>query len=157
MRSEDPAPIGVKAVGSRETPRPSLPRLLRVYAAIVLLNYAAQVVYAADLYGSHVNPRGAALLGATLVWFLIGYGGLVARSRAGYVVLVAYAAAQVAFYVHGQVLLAFFGYGLPYNLTHARDIVVWLVFVIGDVNFIAAITALAVLVARRTELPVFRR
>jgi hypothetical protein len=130
----------------------SLPRAVRAYAAIVLLNYAAQVPYAADLYGTHLNVAGAALLGATLAWFLVGLWGLADGRRAGYLVLLAYAATQVAFYFHGQVLLAFVGYGMVYALTHARDGVVWAVFLVGDLNFVAAVGAAAYLVVRRRSL-----
>ena len=129
-----------------------LPLPIRAYAAVVLLNYAAQVPYAIDLYGMHLSLAGAALLGATLLWFLVGLTALAGGSRTGYVVLTTYAAAQVAFYFHGQVLLAFAGYGMPYSLTHARDAIVWAVFVIGDVNFLAAAVTLVYLLARRRGL-----
>jgi hypothetical protein len=130
----------------------SLPRAVRAYAAIVLLNYAAQVAYAADLYGTRINVAGAALLGATLAWFLVGLWGLAAGRRVGHPVLLAYALTQAAFYFHGQVLLAFEGYGMLYALTHARDGVVWGVFVVGDLNFVAAVGAAVYLVVRRRSL-----
>ena len=69
--------------------------------------------------------------------------------------LVAYAAAQVAFYFHGQVVLAFAGYGMPYSLTHARDALIWAVFLIGDVNFLVAAIALVDLLVRRHRLAAF--
>jgi hypothetical protein len=43
-----------------------------VPAAIVLLNYAAQIPYAWYLYGLRVSPTGAGLLLLTLVWFVVG-------------------------------------------------------------------------------------
>lgn len=126
-----------------------LPFPLRAYGAIVLVNYAAQVAYAADLYGMRVSPAGVVLLLATLAWFLAGTLLAGSGRPVGHLVLGAYAAAQFAFYFHGQVLLAFAGFGVIYALTHARDAVVWTVFAIGDVNFIAAGGALLYLLARR--------
>ena len=130
--------------------------MLRAYAIVVLVNYAAQLPYALDLYGTRINLAGAALLAATLAWFAVAYASYVRGNRIGYPLLVAYAAAQVAFYFHGQVLLAFSGYGLPYALTHAPDAIVWVVFVIGDVNFVAAIVALGYLLISRTRFSVSR-
>ena len=49
-------------------------------------------------------------------------------------------------------LLAFQGYGMLYALGHARDGVVWVVFLVGDVNFAAAVAAAIYLVARRRSL-----
>ena len=121
----------------------SLPRPVRWYGAAVVANYAAQVPYTLDLYGGAVSVRGAALLGATLLWFLAAIGLLAAGRRVGWWLLVAYAVAQALFYLHNEVVLAFAGYGLPYNLAHARDAVVWLAFVAGFVNSVAAVAFLA--------------
>lgn len=127
----------------------ALPRVLVIYAAAVLLDYAGQVVYAADLYGLRVNPAGVALLGATFVWFLVGFWAVASGRRFGWPLLTAYALAQVLFYAHGQLLLAFYGYGAIYELTHARDAIVLTVFLIGDLDFLAAIAALTYLLLRR--------
>lgn len=136
--------------GMPPAPRP-MPRAVRWYAAAVLLNYAAQVPYNLDLYGGAVSARGAALLGGTLLWLLAAVALLAAGRRAGWWLLVAYAGVQTAFYLNGEVLLAFAGYGLPYHLLHARDPVVWLTFVAGIANFAAAI-AFLVYAARRRPL-----
>lgn len=79
----------------------------------MLVNYAAQVPYAAHLYGTAFSRAGALLLGLTLAWFVLGYLLLARHRPAGYWVLLAYAVAQFAFYFHCEVLLAFAGYGLP--------------------------------------------
>lgn len=121
----------------------ALPRAVRWYGAAVALNYAAQVPYNLDLYGGSFSLRGAALLGATLLWFLAGVGLLAAGRRAGWWLLVAYAGVQTVFYLNGEVLLAFAGYGLPYHLLHARDAIVWLTFAAGLVNAVAAVAFLA--------------
>ena len=127
-------------------------RPLIAYAAIVLANYAVQVPYALDLYGMHVSRTGTLLLGATFAWFVVGLALFLRGRRAGYWVLLAYVVAQLAFYVHGDVLLTFAGYGLPYQLTHARDAVVWAAFLIGGLDLVAAAITLGWLLVRRREL-----
>ena len=67
----------------------------------------------------------------------------------GSLALLGYVLAQFVFYLHGQVLLAFAGNGLPYSLAHAHDAIVWVVFVIGDVNFVAAALTLVYLFRNR--------
>ena len=80
---------------------------LRIYAAAVLANYAAQVPYNLHLYGGAFSRTGALVLGATLVWFLVAAALYRAGRRAGYWLLLSYAAVQVIFYLNNEVLLAF--------------------------------------------------
>lgn len=130
----------------------SRPTPLLVYAAFILINYAAQVPYALDLYGLRINPVGTLLLGATFVWFIIGMTLLWQRRWPGYWILLAYVIAQILFYLRTDILGSFTGSGLPYQLFHARDAIVWLAFVAGDLNFLAALGALVYLLRRRREL-----
>jgi hypothetical protein len=122
---------------------------LRIYAAVVLANYAAQVPYALHLYGLGFSRPGALLLGATLVWFLVAFALFRARRTAGYWLLLLYAVVQLLFYLDSEVILAFAGYGLPYHLARTQDLLVWAVFIIGDLNFIAAIAMIAYLLKVR--------
>jgi len=125
------------------------PRRLAVLLIVVLGNYAAQIPYALDLYGTHFSLPGAALLGATLAWFLAGVA-LCQRGRpAGYWLLLSFLATEFVFYFHGQVLGMARGYGMVYILIHAHDAIVRAVFIAGDVNFIAAGYFAAYLVWRR--------
>jgi hypothetical protein len=58
-----------------------------------------------------------------------------------------------AFYLDSEVLMSFRGFGLPYHLARTSDLIVWLAFVIGDLNFIAAgIAAFYLIRHRRTYL-----
>jgi hypothetical protein len=114
-------------------------RLLVLYAVVVLANYVAQVPYALDLYGSRVSLIGATLLLATLGWFLVGLTLAVRRARIGSIVLLAYAAAQVAFYGATDLLGTLFGAGIPYQLLHARDAIVCMAFVAGDFSLVASL------------------
>lgn len=111
---------------------------MRALIAIVLANYAAQIPYNLHLYGLTFNVRGVGLLAATLAWFLIGVWGLVRGSRVGYALLVSFLGAEFLFYFRNEILLISFGYGLPYHLTHGADPLLWVVFLIGDINFVAA-------------------
>ena len=122
---------------------------IHVYAAVVLLNYAAQIPYAAHLYGAAFSRTGALLLGMTLAWFALGYLLVTHHRSHGYWVLLAYAVAQFGFYFHGEVLLSLVGFGGAYQLTHARDALLWLVFVVGDINFVAATLVVVYLLKRR--------
>jgi hypothetical protein len=126
--------------------------VLSVYAIAVVANYAAQVPYDLDLYGGRFSGAGVALLLATLAWFLIG---LVLYTRGmpfGSLVLMGYVVAQVAFYTVTDVLGEVAGAGLTFQLAHARDSVVWIAFVAGAINFLAALVLLALFVraARRS-------
>jgi hypothetical protein len=118
----------------------------------VLVNYLLQVPYVLDLYGTTFSRSGALLLGATFVWFLAAWGLSVSDRRAGYWLLLAYVAAQVLFYGLTDVGGILRGFGLPYQLTHARDPIVLAAFIAGAVNFVAAVVTLGWLIARRRTI-----
>jgi hypothetical protein len=121
-------------------------RVLRVYALVVLLNYAAQVPYALHLYGLAFSRSGLGLLLATLAWF--GIAWLLCRQDRpiGIGLLLAYALAQVVFYLNSEVVQTFRGFGLPYHLLRTTDPILWWTFLIGDFNFVAACAASVVLI-----------
>jgi hypothetical protein len=125
---------------------------LAAVTGFVLLNYLAQIPYELHLYGTDVNVRGALLLGGSLAWFVLGMGLLLRGSPAGYWLLVSFLAVEFAFYFHNEVMLIPVGYGMAYGLTHARDGLLWTVFLIGDLNFLAAGYFLCYLVGRRFRL-----
>lgn len=129
-----------------------LPSPLRILFAAVLLNYLAQIPYNLHLYGVSLNPRGMLLLGATFLWFLVGMFLFVQRNPFGYWLTLSFVAVQVLFYFNNEIVLAFFGYGLPYHLTHIGDPVVWTTIMIGALNSIAAAYALFYLLKHRVEL-----
>ncbi|HLH69731.1 MAG TPA: hypothetical protein VKY90_12045 [Candidatus Dormibacteraeota bacterium] len=113
-------------------------RALLVLVALVLSNYLVQIPYALHLYGSSVNGRGVLLLSITLVWFVTGVALLLRNRRAGLWLLLSYLIAEFLFYFRNEILLIPAGYGLPYHLTHLRDPLLWVAFLIGDLNFFAA-------------------
>jgi hypothetical protein len=113
-------------------------RHLEVLIAVVLTNYLAQIPYTLHLYGLTPNPRGVLLLGATLLWFAAGTVLLLRARRVGYWLVLSFLAAELAFYFRNEIMLIPAGYGLPYHLAHTRDALLWVVFLIGDLNFVAA-------------------
>ncbi|MDP9223559.1 MAG: hypothetical protein M3P18_06830 [Actinomycetota bacterium] len=132
--------------------RPARAPIIWIYAVSVIANYVAQVPYTIHLYGTAFSRSGALLLGATLLWFIVALRLFLNRRRLGYWLLLAYAITQALFYVNGELVLAFAGYGLPYHLSHTADLIVWLAFVVGDLNFIAAIAVVVYLLRRRGAL-----
>jgi len=85
-----------------------------------------------------VNGRGVLLLSITIVWFVTGVALLLRNRRAGLWLLLSYLIAEFLFYFRNEILLIPAGYGLPYHLTHLRDPLLWVAFLIGDLNFFAA-------------------
>jgi hypothetical protein len=131
---------------------PTRAPIVLIYVAAVIANYAAQIPYALHLYGTAFSRSGVLLLGATLLWFMVAMRLFLNGRRIGYGLLLSYAIIQVLFYVDSEVILAFAGYGLPYHLSHTGDPIVWLTFLIGDVNFSAAVAMTIYLLARRRAL-----
>jgi hypothetical protein len=113
-------------------------RRLAILVAVVFCNYLAQIPYSLHLYGLSADRRGVVLLGATLVWFVAGVGLLMRGRAVGYWLLVSFLAVEFVFYFRNEILLIPGGYGMPYHLTHIRDPLLYVVFLIGDVNFLAA-------------------
>jgi hypothetical protein len=121
-----------------ETQRSARAVPVSLYAAVVIANYGAQVVYALHLYGTAFSRGGALLLGGTLAWFLIALGLYRAGRRVGFWLFLAYATAQFLFYFDTEVIGAFLGSGPPYQLGRTQDPMVWLTFLVGDLNSLAA-------------------
>ncbi len=124
-------------------------KILFILFFIVVANYLVQIPYALHLYGFHINPFGAVLLTITLLWFLSGFLLLVQKTTIGYWLLLAFFFVEFLFYFHGQIILAFFGYGLLYHLFRFNDMILWITFFIGDINFLTAGYAIIYLVENK--------
>jgi len=61
----------------------------------------------------------------------------------------AYATAQFLFYFNAEIVGALVGSGLPHHLGRTQDVIVWLTFLAGDLNFVAAAGVLIYLVRHR--------
>jgi len=153
MTTAPHSPVSARPEQVMSTRRqPARAPIVRLYALSVVANYVAQVPYALHLYGMAFSRSGAFLLAGTLVWFVVGYNLFLTGRRSGYWLMLAYALTQSFFYLNSEVLLSFEGYGLPYHLGHTQDPIVWLTFVIGDLNFLAALAMTVYLLSRRRTL-----
>jgi len=124
-----------------------------VLFAVLLANFAAQVVYFYHLYYTPQDPlpvlHSSLLMGAVFVLFLVSFGLFMARLKAGYPLLVFYLALEFSFY-----LVNFVANGLRPGLGwffHLRepDPVLWAVFFVGYVSMFASGYFLVLLLARR--------
>ena len=117
---------------------------------VVLTNYAAQSPYAWHL---HKSPAvsGTLLLGATLLWFLCGYFGLLFGLRVGYWLLLSYLLAVVSFYSWNIFNQVRHGYP-PFMHLQERDPILFAVFAIGYVNLLAGIAFTGYLLRYRQAL-----
>lgn len=105
---------------------------------IVITNYIAQIPYDLHLYGGRYNSVGILLLGITFAWFIIGILLTLTKIKLGYWILLSFLLAQFIFYFYGQIIMMIVGYGLLYHLLRFKDMILWWVFFIGDINFFAA-------------------
>lgn len=114
-------------------------RLLWLMGAVVGANYLAQIPYYLHLYyfphGALPSARGVALLGYTLIWFVVGIAGLALRRAAGYWLLGAYLVTVVGFYLHGLITQVTHGYP-PALFLHLNDPILTVVFAIGYFNML---------------------
>jgi hypothetical protein len=117
-------------------------RFLLSVLIVVGMNYLAQIPYYLDVYylphGAAPNLRGSLLLGATLVWFVVGWALLARGMRAGYWVLLSFLAVETGFYVHNVLVRVVNGYP-PFMDLPARDGVLDAVFGIGYVNMLCGL------------------
>lgn len=117
-------------------------RHLPVLLAVVLLNYAAQIPYYLHqyYYPRHLPPSliGSVLLAITFIWFLLGYLWYVRGRRYGMGLLLSFLVTQVLFYGHSVVLGLFTGGGAVAQLETPSPFLL-AIFLIGDINFVAAI------------------
>ena len=105
---------------------------------IVVANYLAQIPYDIHQYHGRVNLIGTSVLFLTLIWFLLGYTLLRKHKKIGYWLLLSFLLVQSLFYFINEVVLSLYGYGMLHHYIHTTDWILWMVFFIGDVNFIAS-------------------
>jgi hypothetical protein len=118
-------------------------------------NYLAQVPYYLDVYywPHHVAPNlsGALLLGATFVWFLVGYIMLARGIRPGYWLLLSFLLVEVCFYLYNMLNQVAHGYP-PFLHLVARDAILTSVFDIGYLNLLCGLYFLYYLVRHHRAL-----
>lgn len=123
-------------------------RFLWLMGVVVGANYLAQIPYYLHLYyfphGALPSARGVALLGYTLIWFVMGIAGLALRRAAGYWLLGAYLVTMVIFYLHGLVIQIAHGYP-PVLFLHLNDPILTVVFAIGYLNMLCGALFIVIL------------
>lgn len=133
----------------------SAPRgpILASLVIIVGANFIAQVPYYYHQYyvRSHQPPTllGVVLMVAVLAWFAIGYWRLAARKSLGLALTVSFLAVEFLFYVQTQIVQAMTGHGLLLHVVHPDDPVLFVVFLIGYINLVAAPFLIGALVRHR--------
>lgn len=117
--------------------------------AILLSNFAAQIVYFYHLYYTPQHPlpgfRSTLLMGAVFVLFLVSYILLMKKRKAGFYMMVFYLCLEFFFYlwnIIGSGLRP--EYGWFFHLRD-RDPILWMVFAIGYLSFFASGYFLALL------------
>jgi len=73
-----------------------------------------------------------------LAWFLLGYWRLAARKPLGLVLAVSFLAVEFLFYLQTQIVQAATGNGILLHVLHPDDPLLFVVFLIGYVNLVAA-------------------
>ncbi len=116
--------------------------ILGAFLGIVGANFLAQVPYYYHQYyaRSHRPPTllGAVLMLFVLAWFLLGYGRLAARKPLGLILSVSFLGVEFLFYLQTQIVQAATGNGILLHVLHPDDPLLFVVFLIGYVNLVAA-------------------
>lgn len=109
---------------------------LRLLLLVILLNYLAQIPYYLHnyYYPYHEAPSlGAlALLGLTLVWFILGFTRFQHGKPFGYALLLSFLIVEALFYFHTIIFGAFI------SQSHNPSLIIKAVFLIGYVSGVAA-------------------
>jgi hypothetical protein len=126
--------------------------------AIVSANYLAQIPYYLRLYyfPHHAAPAlaGTLALGATFLWFLLGFALLWRGQMLGYWLTLGFLATETGFYLYNTVGSILHGYPPFFHLADP-DPILWSVFAIGYLNMLAGLVFIAMLLlARRALTPV---
>lgn len=73
-----------------------------------------------------------------LLWFLIGYIRLKKAKRYGYAILLSFFTVEFLFYLQTQIVQAISSKGILLHVLHPDNNLLFLVFLIGYINFAAA-------------------
>jgi hypothetical protein len=111
---------------------------LQVLFFVVLANFLAQIVYLIHQYGGHASPVGAGLMLIVFAWFLAGYILLWRQKLIGLILMFTFLSIEFLFYLSTQVTQAISGQGILLHVLQPSDPILFIVFGIGYINFIAA-------------------
>lgn len=109
---------------------------------VVAINFLAQVLYYYHQYYSRrkllPSLLGIVLLSFVLTWFVIGYTKLQKNKRYGYSITLSFVIVEFLFYLQTQIVQALSGSGVLLHVLHPDDTLLFVVFLIGYINFIAS-------------------
>ncbi len=127
---------------------------------ILFANFVAQVVYFYHLYYTPQQPfptlRSSLVMGFVFLWFLTSYFLFITRHKYGYFAMGMYLFVEFAFYLWNFTLAGLRpGYGWFFHLSE-RDPILWAVFFIGYLSFVASGYFLALLIYPRLGTHIHR-
>jgi len=127
---------------------------IRILAALILLNFLAQVPYYLHLYyfRHHQPPNivGSLLLGAVFALFVAGYALLAMHKPLGYVLLQTFLAMEFLFYFLSMVHSMMNGFE-PFHQVENHDLLLRIVYGIGYLNLFASGYLLVLLFLNRSK------
>jgi len=148
-------------MGINETKKPIRQRSQKnktfwVMLIIVLVNYLAQVPYYFHQYygryGFFPSLYGSIMLSFTLVWFLVGFTQTQKTNKWGFTVLVGFFVFEFLFYLQTQISQYLVSQRILLHVYRPDNALLFLVFGIGYINFVAAAYYIYYLFAHKNEL-----
>ncbi|HET9174320.1 MAG TPA: hypothetical protein VFN56_03500 [Candidatus Saccharimonadales bacterium] len=128
----------------------------KILLATVLCNYAAQIpYYLHQYYLPHKflpSLFGTVLLSLTLVWFCVAYRGLRHGRTYGYYVMLAFLSVEFLFYLQTQLSQYLIAHRILLYVYHPQGLLLFIVFGIGYINFLAAAYFLVYIMRHKQQL-----
>lgn len=128
---------------------------MRILFLVVVSNFIAQIPYYLHQYYNprHLAPSvlGVLLMSVVLAWFLIGYSMLKKQKKRGYFLMQSFLSIEFLFYLQTQLVQFATGHGVLLHVVHPDGWLLFIVFLIGYINFLAAAGFISYLVARRHQ------
>lgn len=90
------------------------------------------------------------LMSGVFIWFLVGLYLLIKRTLLGYILTVAFLGVEFLFYLMTQITQFMSGHGILLYVINPSDPILFIVFGVGYVNFIASAFMLYFIIRYRT-------
>lgn len=126
---------------------------LKILLITTLVNYDAQIPY---YFHQYYRPHrflpsliGSLLLGFTLLWFLTAYRLLVQGRKTGYLLMLFFLIIEFLFYMQTQISQLLISHQVLLHVYKPDGVLLFIVFGIGYINFVAAACFIYLLVANR--------
>lgn len=119
----------------------------------VITNYLAQIpYYVHQYYAPHKflpSLFGTVLLGTTFVWFMVAYIKLTKQQKTGYYLMITFLAVEFLFYLQTQISQYLISHRILLHVYHPDSALLFAVFGIGYINFVASAYFLIYLVKNK--------